>query len=443
MGLSAALRAFAAGAEAPIFAIAGLGARDAVQDLRLRRELRLVDSPRSASILLVAGVVPEALAEAVARAHDAMPRPRASVRWHLDEAAPGGAESLRASVSASATDDVVAVVRRTFVELINGARDSEPAILPDVDPAPWRGVGPFGQGGSGMTGGRPFGRPMAEMGDDRDGLRLDVLPLTVGPFFTRLPAGLTLELRLAGDLVDEASLFPNPFAGAAVPASRLRPALRPFIRALSEPVPIRELELARARAHLRWLADALVAQQLESLGRRTLALAAHMMPDDLARVQALGRALRRTQVYRWSLADVGRLDGSRLEHLGAGPVARAAGLTEDARTDDPAYRALGFEPVVQSAGDTAARWKQRLLETMQALDLAARAGELRTEPSGRIEGPRGLLTLDSAPSDRLAPLVPALLAGLEWSDALAALISLDLDLEESAAVQPAAERTVA
>ncbi len=52
-------------------------------------------------------------------------------------------------------------------------RSSSPPILPDVEPSPWRGVGPYGQGGKGMTGGVPYGRPLAGRGPDRDGLELD------------------------------------------------------------------------------------------------------------------------------------------------------------------------------------------------------------------------------------------------------------------------------
>ena len=66
---------------------------------------------------------------------------------------------------------------------------SSPDALPDLDPAPWRGVGPFGQGGTGMTGGVPYGRPLAGRADDRDGLKLDQLLVRVGPFLPPFPPG--------------------------------------------------------------------------------------------------------------------------------------------------------------------------------------------------------------------------------------------------------------
>ena len=442
MGLGGALLHLAAGAAVPVFAVAGAGAREAVQALRLREELRLVDTPRAASVLLVAGAIPDTLAEPLARVHDALPPPRCSVWWSLGE--PSGSVAADLPDAVLVDDDVVSTIVRTQHDLLAGRRRSDPPILPDMEPAPWRGVGPYGQGGTGMTGGTPYGRPMAELGPDRDGLRLDVVPLKVGPFFPRFPTGLVLMLKLAGDVVVEAAAEPNPFAAADLPFSAPRPGLRPFLRALAEPVGVAELELARAREHLRWLADALVAQGLPALGMRVLRLAARVGPGDGAAVSGLARSLGWTQALGWSTANVGRMAGDTLAGIGGGPVARAAGLAEDARSDDPAYRALGFEPVIHQGGDTAARCRQRLAEAAQSLDIAARAGDRRTAPRGWVESPRGRLTADSAPTTRLLPLLPQLLKDLEWGDAVTTLVSLDLDLEEAGfAERRAGERMVA
>jgi hypothetical protein len=432
MGLRDALLRLAADAPVAVFAVAGWGAREAVQRLRLSDELRLVDTPRAASVLLVAGLIPEPLAEPLARVHDALPHPRCTVRWGLG--APSDDVVARVPDSVPVGDDVVGAIVGAQRDLLAGWRTSDPPILPDADPAPWRGVGPYGQGGSGMTGGIPYGRSMAELMPDRDGLRLDIVPITVGPFFPRFPTGLVLDATLAGDVVVDATVGPNPFAGAGAVALAPRPGLRPFLRALSEPVSVAELELARAREHLRWLADALVAHDLHALGVRALRLAARVGPGDGARVHGLARTLRWTQVLGWSTAGVGRIAGEDAAGVG-GPVARAAGVAEDARADDPAYRALGFEPVVHRNGDVADRWRQRLAEAAQSLDLAARAGDRRAEPVGRVEAPRGPLTDASSATTRLLPLLPRLLRDLEWGDAVATLVSLDLDLEEAALVE--------
>jgi len=431
VGLRQFLARIAAGAPVPVFAIAGAGAREQVQDLRLNPGVRLVDSPREANVLLVAGAMPGSLAEPLQRIHDAMSHPRCTVV----APSPGGRD-LRAwlpNATAVAPDEAIAsALGDVHQKLLAGDRPSEPALLPDVDPAPWRGVGPFGQGGTGMTGGTPYGRPMADLLDDRDGLRLDALPLTVGPFFPHFPSGLILQATLAGDVVVESAIEANPFTGLDFETVTPSATLGPFLRALSAPVPIAELELARARSHLRWLADALITQGLHALGARALALAVRVRPGGGEEVRKLERLLRGTQVFRWSLGGVGPIAAEHLASIAAGPVARASGIAEDARADDPAYRELGFTPVTQRAGDAAARWRQRLAEAGQALDLADRAGARQTELRGRVEGPRGLLLPGGAATGRLCGLLPELLTGREWGDAVTTIVSLDLDLEEAA-----------
>lgn len=190
-------RRLAARAPIPVYCVAGAGARDRVQDLWLSKVLVPVRTPRAASILVVGGSVAADHAEALARVHDALPHPRGTVLWGTDAAGLGidGAEAVESSA------DPVPAIRSLFARLISGGVKSEVALLPDIDASEWRGVGPYGQGGSGMTGGTPYGRPMAELGPDRDGLRLDVLPTWIGPFFAPLPAGLVLDLTVAGDVV--------------------------------------------------------------------------------------------------------------------------------------------------------------------------------------------------------------------------------------------------
>ena len=415
----------AARAAVPVYAVAGTGSRDAVQDLRLADGITLVDSPRAANVLLVAGSIATAHAEALARLHDALPHPRATALWNTDA---GGCTIPGARVVESGSSPIP-VLHSLCRELVEGRRHTEEALLPDEDAAAWRGVGPYGQGGTGMTGGTPYGRPIAELGLDRDGLRLDVLPMDVGPFFAALPTGLVLDLRVAGDVIVGATVIGSSFGGTNPTAS-----VPPFVRALTEPVSIAELELARARDHLRWVADALRVQGLPALGLRALALAGRVVPGGGTDIRRLGVTIGRTGAYRWSLAPAaGRLVRD-LPGLALGPVSRAAGLPEDARVDDPAYRALGFEPIVGGNDTAAARWRLRLEEAARSLELAARAGSAHTTPLGVVESPRGRLALGDAPSQRAMALIPALVDGLEWGDAISALVSLDLDLEEMGAV---------
>lgn len=284
-----------------------------------------------------------------------------------------------------------------------------------------------------MTGGVPYGRPMAERADDRDGLSLDQLPVRIGPLLPWLPPGLAFDVKLQGDLVQEAVIEGGLLDGSdptPVPASML-----PFLRALRERVPVAELEVARARSLLRTLADGLLLHGLSALSARTLRLVSELGPSDADAVRRLARSVRRTRLLGWATAGVGMISAQDVEGLGLGPVARAAGLPQDERVDDPAYRALGFEPVVGEGGDASARWRQRLDEAAQSLELAARAGDRLREPTGSVEGPRGRLDAGSAPSARLLPFLPGLIEGLDFGDAAAAVASLGLDLEEDAAAR--------
>lgn len=400
--------------------------RALVQDLRLSNDVQLVETPRAATILLIAGDIAEAHAEALAQTHDLLPHPRASVAWNTPDPFAGLGNPAAAI---GLEDDPVQTMGALFRDLLTSRRPSEPALLPDVDPVEWRGVGPYGQGGTGMTGGTPYGRPLAEIQPDRDGLRLDALPMTLGPFFPLLPAGIVLDLTVAGDVVVAAALgeVAKRRRSTAAPARRLSP----FVRALVEPVPIAELELARARDHLRWLSDALVAQGLPALALRTLRLAHDARPGEGDRIRGFAARLRGTGLFRWSLPRTAHIDPSRLVGQGLGPVGRAAGLAEDVRLDDDSYRALGFAPFVVDQSDPVGRWQVRLEEAARALDLAARAGARRTTLVGQVESPRGRLEPGDNPTHRALALVPELLPGLGWGDAVATLVSLDLNLDEA------------
>jgi hypothetical protein len=260
-------------------------------------------------------------------------------------------------------------------------------------------------------------------------LELDQLPVTVGPYLPALPVGLVVKVKLQGDVVEEATVGDNPFADDPIVA--LDPI---FLQALVEPVPVAHLELARARHLLRWLGDALRVQGLTALGQRALSLAADLRTTDGRSVERLLAGVRRSGVLVWSLTDRDDLGPRATSGVGLGPVARAAGHPEDARLLDPAFGELGFRPVVGGGGGTRSRWRQRMAELGQAMELAALAGERRTGVRDLVEGPRGPLGEGAAlPSAAALGLVPRLVAALEWGDAVAALVSLDLDMGEAAA----------
>lgn len=430
-GLRRLLVQLAATAPVRVFVMEGIDPPADLVGLRLREGARLVDSPRSANVLLVAGRLPAPLHEPARRVHDMMPHPRSTVRWLRALAVPEEVCPFSRAMVVGPHEDVVQALRQVQGDLLTTRRVSDVGCLPDEEPAPWRGVGPYGQGGKGMTGGVPYGRPMAERAPDRDGLELDQLPIRIGPFFPPFPTGLVLDVRTQGDVIQEVTVAANPFRSDrdATRGGRVVDT-DPFRRALLATVPIAELELARARHHLRWFAHALRVHGLETLGRRALALVPALRTTMSGEILALRRLLERTRGLGWSTAGVGLTARERVAGRGLGPVARAAGLVEDARLEEPAYRQLGFEPVVHREGDARDRWRQRLLEAVQSLDLAARAGDRRAGGAGRVEAPRGLLHSEGGPVPGLLALVPHLLQGMEWGDAVTTVVSLDIDLRD-------------
>src|SRR5699024_5265769 len=181
--------------------------------------------------------------EALQRVHDQLPHPRATLCWGADADLPGAPRLDAAS-------DPQETLRSLYRDLLSGTRVSDPHWLPDEPPTPWRGRGDHGQGGKGMMGGTPYGRPMPmpPQPDIRDGLNLDPYTARFGPYLPLLPPGLVLELTLQGDVVQSATVIRPPYGpGAAL--------TEPFRRALTEPVAIATLERWRAGHHLRCVAQ--------------------------------------------------------------------------------------------------------------------------------------------------------------------------------------------
>jgi ech hydrogenase subunit E len=152
---------------------------------------------------------------------------------------------------------------------------------------------------------------------------------------------------------------------------------------------------------------------------------------------------------------VGNLTAEQAMTLGAaGPVLRGSGIAHDARLDGfAAYDELGFEPIVETAGDSYARSKVRCREVQQSIDLVRKAikylpdGELCVKPRGRpngrtimrVEQPRGELfyyvsangtnKLDRlrirTPTFANVPPLVAMLPGCEFADVPVITLSID------------------
>ncbi|RJL24836.1 hypothetical protein D5H75_29100 [Bailinhaonella thermotolerans] len=281
-----------------------------------------------------------------------------------------------------------------------------------------------------MAGMAPGGLPMAGRAGDRDGLRLDVLHVPLGPVLADWPAGLVVELVLQGDVVQEAAVRPEATATAAATAGTGAGTGdggdrtgsywdEPWLRARSgEAVTVGEGERRRAAAHL----DS-VGRLLAVAGWEREASRARRMRDSLLgggggggsgggggggagsrrEFAAFARRVRRSAVLRWMLRGVGVVEAADVASYG---------ITGPAGTPGDALARLGT-------------W----------LDGIGRAlGRLADErPLTGEDGPRG--PVGEAPSAALLAALPALLTGAELAAARLIVASLDPDLEQLAAAR--------
>ena len=293
------LRRLAGAAPVSVFVVSGRGARPAVAGLRIDERIEVVDSPRHATVLLIAGEVPADHAPALRRIHDQLPHPRAAFWWTTDDPDPPVRETLPSIELVR--DDVGARLVETHRGLLSGSRESTPAFGPGENPTQWKGVGPHGQGGDGMMGGTPYGRSMAMTGEDvRDGLQLDRVPLTLGPYHGALPPGMTLDLELQGDVIVDCSVR------------------SPGTQTLGGQVPG---DAHDVDARTLWVADLLRVHGLPDRSRQLLRTA-----FDGGNVDGLLSRSRRLLVG--ALTGVGEIDGAdalgRLDNIVAGDAGPAA-----------------------------------------------------------------------------------------------------------------------
>jgi hypothetical protein len=306
-----------------------------------------------------------------------------------------------------------------------------------------------------------------------DGLVMESMDVRVGPLGGPLPGGLTVGVRLAGDVVEDCRI--DALLHAAQPAPDRPPdplapsAWRAALATAAGESPaagrwraIAAVELERAVSHVAWLRAfarllgwaALVEGCTAALGplgaaRRAVRdglPAGSDLDHGLGALAALGGAVRgrRMSVRTRGRAVVGA--DAVAAHGLAGPVARATGVATDARSDDSVYAALGFAPVVEADGDVRARTVLRHAEAVAAGELAVAA--LAHDATGHavspfgdgaggalVEGPRGPLRARvtggalrlAAPGAHAARTIAARSAvGQEWAGALVCIASFDL-----------------
>ena len=412
------------------FPIIGWGGRERWWSLLATAPITLSRAPHDTDLLVLAGEIPQSWGEPLAALLETVSLPRAvlwlSPEWEcpLPPSLPGGSIIRPEWLDEIDWPDITQ-------RLLNPDHPVQHALLPDKPPSPWRGRGDYGQGGEGMMGGKPYGRPMAMTMEDRDNMTLDDVATALGPYFPGLPSGLQLNLKVQGDCIRTCQDMTNTF-----PHRQLTPTLirygEPVLRTLGgEAITVQLLERERLRNHLGWMADFLEFAGLNALAQR---LRRHRNSTDPDLVNGLlnridGFALRRlTQ-------GIGVITHDQAQRLNlVGPVARASGVATDTRSLDSAYQALKFTPQVETAGDVWARWRVRVRECRQSLALLHQAGDTLTLAR---EGARGCYArnsaggLDTPTKANLAAVKPNL-AGLEWFEAILFLTSLDLDMTEAA-----------
>ena len=273
------LERLAAGAPVAVFAALGRDAAERVEGLLLDSRITWVASPRHADVLLVAGKMRSQDDQALRAVHDQIPGPRKTLWW--------GSEPF----DELASPTVVPLVEDALPHVLElGASHSkgEPDLLPDEPPNPWQGIGPHGQGGKGMMGGVPYGRPMAMTAEDgRDGLQLDQTTVQIGPYLQTWPCGLVLELTLQGDVEQRARVVRTPYG------------------------PTKDT-LEDASGRLRSAAHVLSLLQLDGLAERCRRAAAAPDGHEAVDIAALRAAVRRSGAFAAVQTGLGtcRLEGA-------------------------------------------------------------------------------------------------------------------------------------
>ncbi|HEU4512868.1 MAG TPA: hypothetical protein VFR87_07165 [Nocardioidaceae bacterium] len=325
--------------------------RAAVERAVLDRGWNLAFAPADADVLVVCGEPGQRLAGAFEQVWHQMPGPRVRV-------------------DARAYDDVATCLDEAYRVLLDTEhhrddarhRFGAPDLLNEADKGEDHGGGhegmDHGGGHEGMDHGdmdmAPGGIPLAEGGEDRDGLEMDVLHVRLGPVLPHWPAGLVLRCALQGDVVTEAQaeFLDGEQPGEDVPA--------PLARRLDN--------IASLLALAGWDDAAAEARRI-----RDIALRGDGEPT-AGQVERLRRKVRRSRTLRWSLRGIRPLTEDEVHDLGL--PADAVGDTYDRLTGmlDRASAGDGPAPTGDAAEHThdadRALSPDRLARLFAGLDLA-------------------------------------------------------------------------
>ena len=375
-----------------------------------------VTSPTGASVLAGPERIPSELAVAVRHAWDLMPEPR------------------RVEVLGDPFDADVPLAE------VLGGEHSGMGEVDDagMDHADHGGMEHADHGGMDHAdhGGMDHADMMEITGDpSRDGLVMEPTDFELGPLSSALPTGLVADVSLDGDVVASCRVRATLHAGSDPLAPVAWAAATGGLGAGERIVAV---EIERALSHAAWLRrfaqllgwPLLADRAGEAVGALVAEAPGRVNFDAARRALEASRRLVVSRAFRSRTAGRAVIDAVGARALGlTGPIARASEVVGDARSEDPAYTALGFEPVIREAGDAYARAEVRAEEAIAAVDLAQAAlgADLPAAANAPVEGPRGPIREGTTPGAAEAvALAGGLVIGLEWSVALTTLASFDL-----------------
>lgn len=385
--------------------------------LEAERQLRglgwpLVATPADADVLLVAGPWTADLTGPLEETIRAMPAPR--VRAQVGRPAEvsavlQGARHRLATFEPRDTGDIATPERRQhWLPSDSDAGDGdERSHSGGPDDQAGHDTPDTGHANHDMDAMRmPAGLPMADRGEDRDGLRLDRLHVTLGPLLADWPAGLVMRVTLQGDVIQQAHV--EMLAGADSGGAWWTTPWRDATHGV----------LVTTGHAARWCA----AAHLDSLGRflavagwPDAVVAARRLRDELllgvpagalrTRAARFARRVSGSWTLRWSSRGLGFLPRA---------VAGSVGVSG---------------PALRADGDVVDRYRQWLAEIIETIGRIEDASPLRGTDA---EGPRGRLDTAHRPSAGLLEVLPRLVVGAELAAARLIVASLDPDIDELA-----------